>query len=67
MALFLILFLYLIGPTFFFRSWLNVMFGFSYWLSSTLPLDLSIREVILFAGIPLFMYWLGISWQFLVY
>lgn len=62
-ALFLILFLYLIGPTFFFRSWMNMMFGFSISLLKILPADLSLREGILFLGIPLLMYWLGISWQ----
>jgi NADH:ubiquinone oxidoreductase subunit 4 (subunit M) len=67
LALFLITFLYLIGPTFFFRSWLNVMFGFSYSFVTTLPMDLSTREFILFTGVILLMYWLGISWQFFIY
>jgi hypothetical protein len=67
LALFLISFLYLIGPTFFFRSWLNVMFGFSYSFVSTIPVDLSSREFILFVGVIFLMYWLGISWQFFIY
>jgi len=67
LAFFLISFLYLIGPTFFFRSWLNVMFGFSYSFVSTLPMDLSTREFILFLGVIVLMYWLGISWQFFIY
>jgi len=67
MAVFLLLFLYLIGPTFFFRSWLNVMFGSSFLLSRSIPMDLSKREFILFSGIIILMYWLGISWQTLVY
>ena len=62
-AMFLILFLYLLGPTFFFRSWMNMMFGFSNKLFLKLPVDLSSREFILFTGIPLLMYWLGVSWQ----
>lgn len=66
LALFLIVFLYLLGPTFFFRSWMNLMFGFSTSLSKTIPSDLSSRESILFFGIPLLMYWLGISWQALI-
>jgi hypothetical protein len=57
----------LIGPTFFFRSWLNVMFGFSYAFTSTIPMDLSSREFLLFMGVIVLMYWLGISWQFFVY
>jgi NADH:ubiquinone oxidoreductase subunit 4 (subunit M) len=56
LALFLISFLYLIGPTFFFRSWLNVMFGFSYSFVTTLPMDLSSREFILFTGTIALMY-----------
>jgi NADH-quinone oxidoreductase subunit M len=66
MALFLLIFLYLLGPTFFFRSWMNVMFGFSYALTKRLPADLSSREFILFSSISILMYWLGISWQALV-
>ena len=66
LALFLIIFLYLLGPTFFFRSWMNLMFGFSTSLSKTLPTDLSSRESLLFFGIPFLMFWLGIAWQSLV-
>jgi NADH:ubiquinone oxidoreductase subunit 4 (subunit M) len=66
LAIFLLLFLYLIGPTFFFRSWMNLMFGFSYSFRSNIPVDLSSRECLLFFGIPALMYWLGISWQALV-
>lgn len=62
-AIFLLFFLYLLGPTFFFRSWMNMMFGFSNRLYKTIPADLSLREFILFTGIPFHMYWLGISWQ----
>ena len=65
-ALFLILFLYLLGPTFFLRSWMNALFGFSKRFFVRLPADLSYRELILFLGLPLLMYWLGISWQALV-
>jgi len=67
LAIMLLLFLYLIGPTFFFRSWLNTMFGFSKALTRTLPADLSTREFILFFGMSSLMYWLGISWQALIY
>jgi hypothetical protein len=62
-TVFLLVFLYLLGPTFFFRSWMNMMFGFSNRLMNTIPVDLSTRELILFTGIPLLMYWLGQSWQ----
>lgn len=56
LALFLLFFLYLIGPTFFFRSWLNVMFGFSYSFIAKIPVDLSTREFILFFGVIILMY-----------
>ena len=62
-TVFLLIFLYLLGPTFFFRSWMNMMFGFSTRLMSSIPVDLSTREFILFTGIPALMYWLGLSWQ----
>jgi len=62
-ALYLLLLLYLIGPTFFFRSWMNIMFSYSTSLMHRLPIDLTTRESLLFFGVPLLMYWLGISWQ----
>ena len=62
-ALYLLLLLYLIGPTFFFRSWMNIMFSYSTSLMRHLPIDLTTRESLLFFGVPLLMYWLGISWQ----
>ena len=66
MSLFLLVFLYLLAPTFFFRSWMNAMFGFSNFLKSRIPTDLTTRESLLFFGIPILMYWLGLSWQFLI-
>jgi len=45
---------------------MNVMFGFAVQLKKDIPSDLSTREFILFLGIPFLMYWLGISWQFIV-
>ena len=66
LSIFLLIFLYLLGPTFFFRSWMNVMFGFSKALSLRSPVDLSSRELLLFSSISLLMYWLGVSWQALV-
>ena len=66
-TLFLLVFLYLIGPTFFFRSWMNMMFGFSDKLLKRLPSDVSTREFILFTSVPALMYWLGIAWQSFVF
>ena len=62
-ALYLLVLLYLIGPTFFFRSWMNIMFSYSTSLMCRLPIDLTTRESLLFFGVPALMYWLGISWQ----
>lgn len=62
-ALYLLVLLYLIGPTFFFRSWMNIMFSYSTSLMHKLPIDLTTRESLLFFGVPALMYWLGISWQ----
>ena len=66
LTLFILFFLYLLGPTFFFRSWMNVMFGCSNTLSLRIPADLTTREFLVFASISTLMYWLGISWQALV-
>jgi NADH:ubiquinone oxidoreductase subunit 4 (subunit M) len=67
LCLFLIVLLYLIGPTFFFRSWMNVLFGSSIQLLKTLPADLSSKEFIVFNGLIILMFWLGISWQAFVF
>lgn len=66
LTLFLLIFLYLLGPTFFLRSWMNLMFGFTKVLSYKIPQDLTSREFLLFYGIPFLMYWLGVSWQALL-
>ena len=66
-ALFLLFFLYFVGPTFFFRSWMNMMFGFSKKLTLKLPADVSKREFILFSSIPILMYWLGVAWQSFIF
>ena len=60
---YLLILLYLIGPTFFFRSWMNIMFSSSENLLHRLPIDLTTRESILFFAVPGLMYWLGVSWQ----
>lgn len=62
-TLVLLLLLYLIAPTFFFRSWINLMFSKSLFFSKYLPVDLTSREFLLFVFIPLLMFWLGFSWQ----
>lgn len=63
LTLFLLIFLYLLAPTFFFRSWLNVLFGASQILSKKVPLDLNSKEFILYNSIIALMFWLGLTWQ----
>lgn len=64
LATILFFILYFLGPTFFFRNWFNTLFGLS---SSTLlkaPLDLNLSELLLSLSLSVFMFWLGITWQF---
>jgi len=67
LCLFFIVLLYLIGPTMFFRSWMNVMFGASVHILKTVPVDLSSKELTLFSGLILLMFWLGITWQVFIF
>jgi len=67
LCLIFILLLYLVGPTFFFRSWMNVLFGSSVQLLRTLPVDLSSREFITFGGLIMLMFWLGLTWQAFIF
>jgi len=62
LALFFIFLLYLVAPTFFFRIWMNVLFGSSNHILRTLPLDLNSRELLVFGGLIILMYWLGLTW-----
>jgi hypothetical protein len=59
--------LYLLGPTFFFRSWMNVLFGSSIQMLKVLPADLSSKEFIIFGGLIFLMFWLGITWQAFIF
>jgi len=67
LCLFLIVLLYLFGPTFFFRSWMNVMFGTSTSVLHTVPVDLALKEIMIYSGNLLLMFWLGISWQSFIF
>lgn len=66
LTLLLILFLYLLAPTFFFRSWFNAMFGMSQFFFKQQPLDLTTREFVSLASLEILIYYLGISWQTLL-
>ena len=63
LCFFFILLLYLLAPTFFFRTWMNALFGSSNFFLKKLPLDLNSREFIIFNGLIFLMFWLGITWQ----
>lgn len=67
LTLFLIVLLYLLGPTMFFRSWMNVLFGSSTQLMKTLPTDLTSKELALYGGLLVLMFWLGLTWQIFVF
>ena len=67
LTLFLIPILYLITPTFFFRSWMNVLFGLSLNVFKKIPLDLNSKEFNLYFGIILIMFWLGFTWQIFIF
>lgn len=67
LTLFLILLLYLFAPTFFFRSWMNVLFGLSVFTQKAIPLDLSSKEFILYSSLIFLMFWLGFSWQSFIF
>ena len=63
LCLVLIVLLYLLAPTVFFRSWMNALFGSSIHLLRTIPLDLTSKELLIYGGLIVLMFWLGISWQ----
>lgn len=67
LSIWFIFLLYLVGPTIFFRTWANVLFGSSKHLLFSLPVDLSSKELIIYAGIIVLMFWLGLTWQMFVF
>jgi NADH-quinone oxidoreductase subunit M len=67
LCIILIVLLYLLGPTFFFRSWMNVLFGLSTTIFKTVPLDLNSKELIIYLGLIILMFWLGFSWQMFIF
>jgi len=63
MAIISMLLLYLIAPTFFFKSWMNALFGYSAFLQKKLPADLTLSEFVIFTFVLVLMLWLSIIWQ----
>lgn len=67
MSFYLLLLLYLLGPTFFFRTWFNALFGASVGVFKRIPLDLSAKELLIHGGLSFLMFWLGASWQIFIF
>lgn len=67
LTLWLLVLLYLLVPIFFFRTWVNVMFGFSEANSLRLIPDLSSKELLIFVSLLFLMIWLGFSWQSFIF
>lgn len=67
LCLCLIILVYLLGPTFFFRSWVNVLFGLSSTVNKNIPLDLNSKEFITYLSIIIIMFWLGLTWQLFLF
>ena len=67
LSFFLLVLLYLMAPTFFFRSWMNAMFGLSKNIFKKIPLDLNKKEFSIYLGLILLMFWLGFSWQSFIF
>ena len=61
LCLWFIILLYLLGPTMFFRTWVNVLFGSSQNFLKKLPVDLSSKELIIYGGLIFLMFWLGVT------
>lgn len=67
LCLFLVILLYLIAPTFVFRTWVNALFGASIEFNNKLSADLSSKELVVYVGLLSTMFWLGVSWQTFIF
>lgn len=56
LSVFLVILLYLFGPTFFFRSWVNALFGLSTAIFKKIPVDLTAKETIIHFGLAFLMF-----------
>lgn len=59
--------LYFLAPTFFFRSWMNTIFGSIRLFNKKIPLDLNKKEYFIFGNLIILMFWLGFSWQCFIF
>lgn len=66
-AILLFVLLYFLLPTFFLRTWMNVMFGLSVNIYKKLPQDLDSREFILFCFMFFILFWFGFTWQSFIF
>jgi NADH-quinone oxidoreductase subunit M len=62
-SILLLIILYLIVPTIFFKAWLSSLFGLSKFLNNKVKLDLDSKEILLYYSIVFILFWLGLSWQ----
>jgi NADH:ubiquinone oxidoreductase subunit 4 (subunit M) len=60
-GLLLLVLMYLLAPSFFYKSWLNVMFGFSSFNTLAPQKDLTSREFLLYFFLCFIVYWLGFT------
>jgi len=67
LSIFLLILLYLAAPTFFFRSWINALFGLSVYHHRVAPLDINAKELTIYGGLIFLMFWLGLSWQMFIF
>jgi len=66
-SLYFFILLYLFGPLFYFKGWVSTLFSYSFLLSKRIPLDVTNRESLIFFGIPVLLYWLGVWWPTLIF
>ncbi len=59
----LLVFIYLLGPSFFFRSWINLLFSYPSLLIKTIPADLFKVELLVLGFLFFLSFWLGLTWQ----
>jgi NADH:ubiquinone oxidoreductase subunit 4 (subunit M) len=62
-SLLLFVLIYLLLPTFFSRTWFNVMFSSSVCFYKQVPQDLDSRELIFYGFMFFTIFWLGFTWQ----
>ena len=63
LCIFLLILLYFFAPTFFFRSWVNALFGLSLHVNRSVPIDLNLKEFCSYLAIVILMFWFGFTWQ----